>query len=87
MKLLLCRLGVWHECCENALVFLQEIRIPNRQRLFMINLAVTLFIFGLLAVAVGFSGVGSLALNVGWVLLVAGVIVAIIHAIRGRRVI
>jgi len=53
----------------------------------MINLAVTLFIFGLLAVAVGFSGVGSLALNVGWVLLVAGVIVAIIHAIRGRRVI
>jgi len=53
----------------------------------MINLAITLFIFGLLAFAIGFSGVGGLALNVGWVLLVAGVIIAIIHAIRSRRVI
>ncbi len=87
MNLLRCRLGGWHGCCENARLFLPEIRLPNPQGLFMINLAITLFIFGLLAFAIGFSGVGGLALNVGWVLLVAGVIIAIIHAIRSRRVI
>lgn len=52
----------------------------------MISLAVTIFIFGLIAIALGFSGVGSLALNVGWFLLIAGVIIAIIHAVRGKRV-
>lgn len=52
----------------------------------MISLAVTIFIFGLIAIALGFSGVGSLAMNVGWFLLMAGVIIAIIHAARGKRV-
>lgn len=52
----------------------------------MISLAVTIFILGLIAIALGFSGVGSLALNVGWVLLLGGVFVAIVHAVRGRRV-
>lgn len=52
----------------------------------MISLAVTIFILGLIAVALGFSGVGGLALYLGWVLLFGGVIIAIIHAVRGKRV-
>jgi hypothetical protein len=52
----------------------------------MISLAVTIFIFGLIAIALGFSGVGSFALNVGWFLLIAGVIIAVIHAVRGKRI-
>jgi len=52
----------------------------------MISLAVTIFIFGLIAIALGFSGVGSLAMNAGWFLLIAGIIIAIIHAVRGKRV-
>lgn len=53
----------------------------------MISAAITLFIIGLIAVALGFGGVGSLALNIGWVLLGVGVILAIIYAINGRRVV
>lgn len=51
----------------------------------MISSAITLFLIGLIAVALGFGGVGSLALNIGWVLLGIGVLLAIIHAVTGRR--
>ena len=34
----------------------------------MISWAITLFIIGLIAVALGFGGVGSMALNIGWIL-------------------
>ncbi|MBL9158110.1 MAG: DUF1328 domain-containing protein [Verrucomicrobiales bacterium] len=51
----------------------------------MISSAITLFLIGLIAVALGFGGVGSLALNIGWVLLGIGVLLAIIHAVSGRR--
>ena len=50
----------------------------------MISWAITLFVIGLIAVALGFGGVGGLALNIGWVLLGIGVILAIIHAVSGR---
>lgn len=50
----------------------------------MLNLAITLLIIGLIAVALGFGGVGSLAMNIGWILLVVAVIVFIVHAISGR---
>ena len=53
----------------------------------MISWAITLFIIGLIAVALGFGGVGAMALNIGWVLLGIGVILAIIHFITGRKVV
>lgn len=53
----------------------------------MISSAITFLIIGLIAIALGFGGVGSLALNIGWVLLGIGVILAIIYAINGRRVV
>lgn len=53
----------------------------------MISWAITLFIIGLIAVALGFGGVGAMALNIGWVLLGIGVILAIIHLLTGRKVV
>lgn len=50
----------------------------------MISWAIILFIIGLIAVALGFGGVGGMAMNIGWILLVVGVILFIIHAITGR---
>lgn len=51
----------------------------------MLRTAVTFFIIALIAIALGFGGVGSLAMNIGYLLAVIGVILFIIHAIAGRR--
>jgi len=52
----------------------------------MISWAITLLIIGLIAVALGFGGIGGLAINIGWLLLGIGVVLFLIHAIAGRRV-
>lgn len=46
-----------------------------------------LLIVGLIAVALGFGGVGGLAMNIGWILLAVGLILLLINAISGRRVV
>ena len=51
----------------------------------MISWAIIFFIIGLIAVALGFGGVGGLAMNIGWILLAIGVVLFIVHAISGRR--
>lgn len=51
----------------------------------MIGTAITFFIIGLIALAIGFGGVGSIAMNIGWVLLAVGVVIFLINAITGRR--
>lgn len=53
----------------------------------MISTAITFFIIGLIAVALGFGGVGGLALNIGWVLLAIGVVLFLVSAVSRRRVI
>ena len=50
----------------------------------MLNTAVTFFIIALIAIALGFGGVGSIAMQIGVALLVVGVILAIIHFV-GRK--
>lgn len=50
----------------------------------MISWAIILFLVGLVAVALGFGGVGSLAINIGWVLLAVGIVLFLVHAIGGR---
>ena len=47
----------------------------------MLNTAITFFIIALIAIALGFGGVGGLALNIGYVLLAIGVILFIINFI------
>ncbi|MAS92966.1 MAG: DUF1328 domain-containing protein [Verrucomicrobiales bacterium] len=51
----------------------------------MITWAVLLLIVGLIAVALGFGGVGGLAMNIGWILLGVGLVLLLINAITGRR--
>lgn len=53
----------------------------------MISTAILFLVIGLIAVALGFGGVGGLAINIGWVLLAVGVVLFLIHSIRGRRVV
>lgn len=53
----------------------------------MISLAIVLLIAGLIAVALGFGGLGGLAMNIGWILLAVGIVLALIHAVRGRRIV
>ncbi len=48
----------------------------------MIKLALILLVIGLIAAALGFGGLGGIAMNVGWILLAVGVILLLIHAIR-----
>lgn len=52
----------------------------------MISTAITFFIIGLIAVAIGFGGVGGLALNIGYVLLAVGVVLFLVNLISRRRV-
>jgi len=51
----------------------------------MISWAIAFLIIGLIAVALGFGGVGGLAMNIGWILLAVGIVLFLIHAISGRR--
>ena len=51
----------------------------------MITWAILLLIIGLVCVALGFGGIGGIAMNIGWILLAVGVILFIIHAVTGRR--
>ena len=53
----------------------------------MIRWAIIFFIIALVAIALGFGGVGGLAINIGWVLLAIGVVLFIVHLITGRRVV
>ena len=51
----------------------------------MISRAITFCRIGIIAVVLGFGGVGGLAMNIGWILLAVGAVVFLIHAITGRR--
>lgn len=64
---------------DKSVLFKNQLHTPLH---IMISWAITLFIIGLIAVALGFGGVGSMALNIGWVLLAVGVILAIIGGVN-----
>jgi len=53
----------------------------------MIRWAIIFFIVALVAVALGLGGIAPLAAEIGYVLLVVGVILFIVHLIAGRRVV
>jgi uncharacterized membrane protein YtjA (UPF0391 family) len=53
----------------------------------MISLAVTFLIVALLAALLGFSGIAGIATNFAWICFVIGIILALVFALLGRRVV
>ncbi|SEQ74499.1 Protein of unknown function [Nitrosomonas sp. Nm51] len=51
----------------------------------MINLAITFLIIAIIAALLGITGVAGLAIELAWILFVAGVILSIVFWIIGRR--
>ena len=51
----------------------------------MLRTAVIFFVIALIAIALGFGGLGGVAMNIGYLLAVIGVILFIVHAVSGRR--
>jgi len=50
----------------------------------MIRTAVTFFIIALIAILLGAGGVGSLAMNIGYILAVIGVILFVVNAVTKK---
>ena len=51
----------------------------------MISWAITFLVIALIAAVLGFSGIAGTAVNIAWILVVVGVILAIVFAVMGRR--
>ena len=49
--------------------------------------AATFLIIALVAAVLGFTGIAGLATNIAWILFVVGLILAIVFAVLGRRVV
>ncbi len=53
----------------------------------MIGWAATFLVIALVAAVLGFSGIAGVATNIAWLLFVVGLILAIVFALLGRRVV
>ncbi|MCG8536521.1 MAG: DUF1328 domain-containing protein [Pseudomonadales bacterium] len=53
----------------------------------MFSWAITFLIFALIAGLFGFSGLAGTAVNIAWLLFVVGLVLAVVFAIRGKRVV
>lgn len=53
----------------------------------MISWAATFLVLALIAAVLGLTGIAGLAANIAWTLFVVGVILAIVFALLGRRVV
>jgi uncharacterized membrane protein YtjA (UPF0391 family) len=51
----------------------------------MIGWAVTFFIVALIAAVLGFTGIAGAAVDIAWILVVIGIVLAIIFMVIGRR--
>lgn len=53
----------------------------------MIGWAATFLVIAIVAAVLGFTGIAGLATNIAWILFVVGLILAIVFAVLGRRVV
>jgi uncharacterized membrane protein YtjA (UPF0391 family) len=53
----------------------------------MIAWAATFLVIALIAAVLGFTGIAGLATNIAWILFVVGLVLAIVFALLGRRVV
>ena len=60
---------------------------PQVGRDHMIAWAATFLVIALIAAVLGFTGIAGLATNIAWILFVVGLILAIVFAVLGRRVV
>ena len=51
----------------------------------MISWTVTFFVIALIAGAIGFSGIAGAAVNIAWIVAVAGVVLSIVYGVRSRH--
>jgi uncharacterized membrane protein YtjA (UPF0391 family) len=51
----------------------------------MISWAISFLVIALIAAVLGFSGIAGAAVNIAWILVVVGVVLAIVFALMGRR--
>jgi uncharacterized membrane protein YtjA (UPF0391 family) len=52
----------------------------------MLHYALMFLIVGLIAGALGLSGVAAIAGQIAWILFLIGVVLVVVHLARGRRV-
>jgi uncharacterized membrane protein YtjA (UPF0391 family) len=50
----------------------------------MLSYALTFLIVGLIAGALGLTGVAQVASQIAWILLVVGIVLLVVHLVRGR---
>ena len=53
----------------------------------MLHYALMFLIVGLIAGALGLSGVAAIAGQIAWILFLVGVVLLVVHMARGRRVV
>jgi len=51
----------------------------------MISWAITFLVIALIAAVLGFTGIAGTAVNIAWILVVVGVVLAIVFGVLGRR--
>lgn len=51
----------------------------------MISWAITFLVIALIAAMLGFSGIAGTAVNIAWILVVVGVVLALVFGVMGRR--
>ena len=51
----------------------------------MISWAVTFLVIALIAAVLGFSGITGTAVNIAWILVVVGIVLALVFGVLGRR--
>jgi uncharacterized membrane protein YtjA (UPF0391 family) len=50
----------------------------------MLSYALTFLIVGLIAALLGLAGVAAIATQVGWILFLVGIVLLVVHMVRGR---
>jgi uncharacterized membrane protein YtjA (UPF0391 family) len=61
--------------------------IALERRIPMISWAVTFLVVAIIAAILGFTGIAGVATNIAWILFVVGLVLAIVFAVMGRRVV
>lgn len=50
----------------------------------MLNYALTFVVVGLIAALLGLSGVAAVAMQIGWICFLIGIVLLVVHLVRGR---